>query len=56
MASECDRLMKEYKDQFNDSFPLLGFSGTDEDLIKTLKECLDTGIPYELKDADNRIY
>lgn len=54
MDAERDRLIQEYKDQFNDNFPLLGFSGTDKDLIKALKECLGTGIPYELKDADNR--
>lgn len=56
VVAECNRLIKEYVKRFHENFPLYWIGGTEEDILKTLKECLATGKPVELEDVENRLY
>lgn len=44
-----DQLLIQYRDQFGENFPIMSLGGTSEDdLLKLIKKCLDTGEPYQI--------
>lgn len=41
-----DKLLKQYYDTFNESFPVEDFPGTHEELEQTLRKCLESGVTF----------
>ena len=49
-------LMK-YVDYFDENFPIYAFMGiSDNEIIKTIKSCLDKGEPYILDEQKDTLY
>ena len=48
--------LQKYVDAFGENFPIFAFMGDEEDAIKEIKKCLDTGKPYELEVDDEKYY
>lgn len=44
-----DKLLIEYADKFDDTFPIFCLRGTPEELIPILRKYIDEGKPYELE-------
>lgn len=52
-----DELLREYADQFGENFPMFAFMGTpDDEIIKKIKSCIDSGKPYNVKYKDGAVY
>ena len=48
MNEELDRLMDEYKAKFGDIFPrMMMMSAPDEEVVAAIRQCLDTGQPFD---------
>lgn len=48
MNEELDRLMDEYAERFDDQFPrMMMMSAPDEEVIAAIRQCLDTGQPFD---------
>lgn len=45
--NEFDKILNEYRDRFGEAFPLMLCRHMDDDeIITTVKKCLDDGEPY----------
>lgn len=42
------RKLKEYREKFNDVFPTMMYSGTEEELINEIDKCISTGKKYDI--------
>ena len=42
-----DELLNKYAEQFGEAFPLYMFSGDNDKIIKTIKNCLKNNTPYK---------
>ena len=48
MKDELDQLMDEYAERFDDQFPrMMMMSAPDEEVIAAIRQCLDTGQPFD---------
>lgn len=49
--------LQKYIDTFGENFPIFGFMAVSEDeIINTIKDCLNRGKPYELYVKDGVYY
>lgn len=39
-------LLKQYFEAFSETFPLGEFTGTKEELIAVIRQCIESGTPY----------
>ena len=46
--SELEKLLEEYEAKFGEGMPLFMAHFTEKELLKTLRNCLETNKPYEL--------
>lgn len=45
-----DELLLEYRDKFDDNFPIMSLrSASEDEIIRLIKDCIDKGKPYEIK-------
>ena len=56
MNDILDSLLEEYLQKFGDCFPVFEVGGSDEDLIEALRECIESGKPYEIEYKPHIIY
>lgn len=48
MLVNLEDLLYEYRERFDENFPVMLFRGTPEDeLIETVRKCLEDGRPFE---------
>lgn len=41
-----EKLLKQYFEAFNESFPLQAYHGSREELELTITQCLESGVPF----------
>ena len=52
-----DKLLLQYREQFDENFPIMSLRGTPEvDLLKLIQGCLDSGKPYQIDYEANTDY
>ena len=52
-----DNYLQKYVDTFHENFPIYAFMGiADDEIIDTIKECLDKGKAYVLKTVKKGVY
>lgn len=52
MSDKVYEYLDQYYDTFGDIFPLMQFSGTDEEIIAAIRKCIISNKPYEDNDID----
>lgn len=51
-----DKLIEQYKERFDENFPLFAFMGVDETEVKAIiQKAIDDGVPYHPPEEDSQI-
>ena len=52
LSDKVYEYLDQYYDTFGDIFPLMQFSGTDDEIIAEIRKCIINNKPYEIDDTD----
>lgn len=50
MSDKVYEYLDQYYDTFGDIFPLMQFSGTEDEIIAEIRKCIINNKPYEIDD------
>lgn len=57
MMDDLEKLLYQYRDRFDENFPIMVFRGTpDDELMRMIQKCLDDGKPIEVDLDDEAVY